>query len=246
METFSALLALCAGNSPVTGEFLAQRPVTRPHWWLSHPGYLGEWLFLVHFRRRHSASTFQLTGKTPEANSLKPHMVNLWVWETILAPISPTLGQGHQTTKAGQNLTGPHDKVRTDHPIATKLGKCIPPPTCVAYHLIKFWRNSVWNFFFNKFFVKLQIHFKFPQSNILFAISEEWLVQWMWNNKQMTQLDAMLTWVPLTLTFDLEFSRSNCISGMGGPIVIIVMEWKGRELIECPIVMEQKGQELIP
>ena len=29
METFSALLILCAGNSPVTGEFPAQRPVTR-------------------------------------------------------------------------------------------------------------------------------------------------------------------------------------------------------------------------
>ena len=29
METFSALLDLCAGNSPVTGEVLAQRPVTR-------------------------------------------------------------------------------------------------------------------------------------------------------------------------------------------------------------------------
>ena len=29
METFSALLALCAGNSPVSGEFPAQRPVTR-------------------------------------------------------------------------------------------------------------------------------------------------------------------------------------------------------------------------
>ena len=28
METFSALLALCAGNSPVLGEFPAQRPVT--------------------------------------------------------------------------------------------------------------------------------------------------------------------------------------------------------------------------
>ena len=27
METFSALLAICAGNSPVTGEFPAQRPV---------------------------------------------------------------------------------------------------------------------------------------------------------------------------------------------------------------------------
>ena len=29
MEPISALLALCAGNSPVTGEFPAQRPVTR-------------------------------------------------------------------------------------------------------------------------------------------------------------------------------------------------------------------------
>ena len=29
METFSALLAICAGNSPVSGEFLAQRSVTR-------------------------------------------------------------------------------------------------------------------------------------------------------------------------------------------------------------------------
>ena len=29
MKTFSALLAICARNSPVTGEFPAQRPVTR-------------------------------------------------------------------------------------------------------------------------------------------------------------------------------------------------------------------------
>ena len=29
MEAFSALLAFCAGNSPVTGEFSTQRPVTR-------------------------------------------------------------------------------------------------------------------------------------------------------------------------------------------------------------------------
>ena len=29
METFSALLAICVGNSPVTGEFHAQRPGTR-------------------------------------------------------------------------------------------------------------------------------------------------------------------------------------------------------------------------
>ena len=29
MEKISALLAICAGNSPVSGEFPAQRPVTR-------------------------------------------------------------------------------------------------------------------------------------------------------------------------------------------------------------------------
>ena len=29
METFSAVLAICAGNSPVPGEITAQRPVTR-------------------------------------------------------------------------------------------------------------------------------------------------------------------------------------------------------------------------
>ena len=29
IDTFSALLALCAGNSPVTGEFPSQRPVTQ-------------------------------------------------------------------------------------------------------------------------------------------------------------------------------------------------------------------------
>ena len=29
METFSGLLAICAGNSPVPGEFPAQMPVTR-------------------------------------------------------------------------------------------------------------------------------------------------------------------------------------------------------------------------
>ena len=29
IKTFTALLAICAGNSPVTGEFPAQRPVTQ-------------------------------------------------------------------------------------------------------------------------------------------------------------------------------------------------------------------------
>ena len=33
METFSALLAICAGNTPVTGAFPAQRPVARSCFW---------------------------------------------------------------------------------------------------------------------------------------------------------------------------------------------------------------------
>ena len=57
MEAVSALLALCAGNSPVTGEFPSQRPVTRSfdvffdqrlNKWLSKQSW-GWWL------RRHRA-----------------------------------------------------------------------------------------------------------------------------------------------------------------------------------------------
>ena len=58
METFSALLAICAGNSPASGEFPTQRPVTRSFdvffdlrlserlskhswgWWLDTPSLL--------------------------------------------------------------------------------------------------------------------------------------------------------------------------------------------------------------
>ena len=52
METFSTLLALCEGNSPVTSEFSSQRPVTRSFdvffdlrlkKWLSKP--LTRWWF---------------------------------------------------------------------------------------------------------------------------------------------------------------------------------------------------------
>ena len=61
----------------------------------------------------------------------------------------------------------------------------------------------------------------------------------MWNTKKMSRLDAALTGGPLTLTFDLEFSRSNCIFGMGGQIV---MERKGWESIVFTDV-KNKGSE---
>ena len=64
MGTFSALLAICAGNSPAPGEFPAQRPVMRSFdvffelrlnkrlskqswgWWFETPSQW--WLFLIH------------------------------------------------------------------------------------------------------------------------------------------------------------------------------------------------------
>ena len=53
----------------------------------------------------------------------------------------------------------------------------------------------------------------------------------MWTKKEMSHLDATLTRVPLTLTFDLEFSRSICILGIGRPNV---MKRKRRDSIGCP------------
>ena len=44
IETFSALLALCAGNSPVTGAFPSQRPVTRSFDVLFHLCLTNGWL----------------------------------------------------------------------------------------------------------------------------------------------------------------------------------------------------------
>ena len=44
METFSALLAICAENSPVPGEFPAQRPVTRSFDVFSYLRLINDWV----------------------------------------------------------------------------------------------------------------------------------------------------------------------------------------------------------
>ena len=104
--------------------------------WLSR--YHKPWIFKVKLYLGNGK------GKTPEANFFKLHMLHLWVWEKILAPISVTLGQGYKATEAGHNLPCPHDKVRTAHPIATKHSRYIPPHH--AFYLIKFWSNCAKNF----------------------------------------------------------------------------------------------------
>ena len=113
------------------------------------------YLFLVRFRRRRlrrrSANTCQLSGKTPEANLFKPHMVDLWMREIFLAPISVTLGQGHWATGAERNLPCPRGKVRTAHPIAAKLGRYVP------LIMLSTWLNfgEILPNFFSNFFRKI-------------------------------------------------------------------------------------------
>ena len=71
METFSAILAICAGNSPVTGEFPAQRSVTRS--------------FDVFFHLRLN----KRLSKRSEAGDLRRHRahydVSVMIWVNIAA-----------------------------------------------------------------------------------------------------------------------------------------------------------------
>ena len=64
MEPFFALLAICAGNSPVTGEFPSQKPVIRSF----------DVFFDVHLKKK----TVEQTIETPE------------IWDAI-APIMTSL-----------------------------------------------------------------------------------------------------------------------------------------------------------
>ena len=73
METFSALLAICAGNSPVPGEFPAQRPVTRS--------------FDVYFdlrpKKRLSKQSWGWWFETP-SHSLWRHRNDLMIWHGVI------------------------------------------------------------------------------------------------------------------------------------------------------------------
>ena len=62
METFSALLAICAGNSPVTSGFPAQRPVTRSF----------EFFFELRPNKRLSKQSLGWWFETPTRS--------LWLW----------------------------------------------------------------------------------------------------------------------------------------------------------------------
>ena len=79
METFSALLALCAGNSPVTGEFPAQRPMIRSF----------DIFFNLRLNKRLSKQSLWWWFETPsrsscsQCNTDSDLQVLLWVWWEI-------------------------------------------------------------------------------------------------------------------------------------------------------------------
>ena len=108
METFSALLAICAGNSPATGEFSTQRPVTRSFdvffdirlnewwskqswgWWFetpSHPLWCHSYVIPgLHCNDQYMC--FQ-TGDFGPAGSLlmmvddsEKHTLSIWEWQS--------------------------------------------------------------------------------------------------------------------------------------------------------------------
>ena len=97
METFSALLAICAGNSPVPGEFPTQRPVMRS--------------FDVYFdlrpNKRLSKQSWGWWFETPSrplwryrnGNGKIPHITHLLLWTDshLLDPQTEVWSFGHGT-----------------------------------------------------------------------------------------------------------------------------------------------------
>ena len=80
METFSALLALCAGNSPVTGEFPSQRPVTRSF----------DIFFYLRLNKRLSTQPRRVWFETPSRSLwLHCNVIELLVLGLSLWSISP-------------------------------------------------------------------------------------------------------------------------------------------------------------
>ena len=109
MESVSALLAICAGNSPVPGEFPAQRPVTRGFdvffdlrpckqlskqswgWWFETPS---------HSLWRHRNDIWS-KSKCPDF----PHPV--WLWSSETATWKALFGLKHITNHSSWALSQP-------------------------------------------------------------------------------------------------------------------------------------------
>ena len=106
METISAILAFCAGNSPVTSEFPSQRPVTRSFdvfnirlsgWYLLHIFYIPETSILYHTLIYTTLSSLKFLAKWlfnfPLTSCLSALARNI-CHDDIRMPISGSLRRG--------------------------------------------------------------------------------------------------------------------------------------------------------
>ena len=108
METFSALLAICAGNSPVPGEFLAKRPVTRSfdvffdlrviNGWVNN-GEAGD---LRRYRAHYDVTVMLVLEKVPVVLSWAPlkiswdYLIQQPIWLNILSRNAICNSTGYQ------------------------------------------------------------------------------------------------------------------------------------------------------
>ena len=138
MVTFSALLVLCAGKSPVTGEFPSQRPVTRSFdvifdlrlnkrsskqmwgWWLETPLWplwrhcnVSIWYALLALATKYFAFSSSITDSRRWASG---------TWISMVIIVTPTLNTW---------------RIMTSHVDASTKTESVPSAT--ALPLLKYW-----------------------------------------------------------------------------------------------------------
>ena len=148
METFSALLAICAGNSPVPNEFPAQKPETRSFdvlfdlrpkkrlskqwwgWWLETPPrplwrYCNVYQFFNDIITIYSQTIFSMS---PQYTYCRVYNLLLWqVWQWIVF---------------GNALRGPSRRHMALYVLINIVSSDILSLTLLAHYLNQCWVNS--------------------------------------------------------------------------------------------------------
>ena len=106
-----------------------------------------------------------------------------------------------------------HDEVRPAHPNTTK------PRSLIALVMLITWVD------FGTFLLQTVI-----LANFILAISQEWLVQLMWNEKEVHRLDTGNDMWPLTslMTWTVDISRSNFEIAVSQELLVWLM-WNEKE-----------------
>ena len=119
METFSALLAFCAGNSPVTSEFPSQKPVTRSF----------DVFFNLRLNKQLSKQWRRRWFETP-SHSLWRHC-NVWLWWQRMVYIFGDLAELHTVIRLIYMLGLHIWLISLVSQIAKFMGPtCGPPESC--------------------------------------------------------------------------------------------------------------------